>query len=166
MLRFTAFAPVVEIWEQEPEAKTAADLVTPRPNTNAPSMPLDEIHAIEDEWRQRVQPEGLVEETLCSQLAHATWHLRCLHRAEREAILAAARNRSFNGEAALSLMTWRRSAEDAIQAAIGQLQTYRQIGPAVEPKLLPAFEIGDLLALSNSVSEGKPARERATSVGR
>jgi len=150
--RFSAFAPVLRISVPSPSSKPPiiVDLVTPRPVTPPDAqLPLDEIQLIEEEWRQRIQPNGLVEETLCAQLAHATWHLRCLHRAERETIAAAARNRSFNGESAISLMTWRRSAEAAIQNALEQLEGYRRIGPGV-PRPVTA-DVSDLLALSRAV---------------
>ena len=113
--------------ERDPDIKrpVAANLVSQRPAGPPANSPLFEIQLIEDEWRHRIQPAGLVEETLCAQLAHATWHLRCLHRAERESIEAAARSRSFNGESALSLMTWRISAESAVKNALDQLHSYR-----------------------------------------
>jgi len=149
MIRFSAFAPVVRTIESKPRSKQPAAFTLPARRTPSvpAATPLEEIRAIEDEWRQRVQPGGLVEETLCAQLAHATWHLRSLHRAERESIAAAARNRSFNGEAAVSLMTWRKSAESAIQSALDQLESYRRLNPG-SSHLAPA---GDLLALANGI---------------
>ena len=158
MARFSRFAPVLRISERKPETKApiSVDMSTPRlPMANPSFTSLDEIQVIEDEWRQRIQPEGLVEETLCAQLAHATWHLRCLHRAEREAIAAAVRNRSFNGESAVSLMTWRRSAETAIHHALEQLQSYRQISTGPTPALPAPAEVNDLLALAHSVAHAR-----------
>jgi len=150
--RFSAFAPALRVSEPDPSARApvTADMMAPRTQTVPDAAtPLDEIQLIEEEWRQRIQPDGLVEETLCAQLAHATWHLRCLHRAEREAIAAAARNRSFNGESAVSLMTWRRSAEAAIQNALEQLEGYRRIGPGVTQAI--PNHASDLMALSRAV---------------
>ena len=128
MNRFTAFAPVVVAVEVAPRTPPIDALaLRPRRKTVLRVSPLDEIQAIEDEWRQQIQPSGVVEETLCAQLTHATWHLRCLQQAEREAIAVAAKNRCFNGDTAISLMTWRRSAETAIQSALQQLQSYRRL---------------------------------------
>lgn len=149
--RFTAFAPGVEVMKVAPHAPLVDALaLRPRHQTALRLTPLDEIQAIEDEWRQQIQPSGVVEETLCAQLTHATWHLRCLQQAEREAIAAAARDRCFNGDTAVSLMTWRRSAEAAIQTALQQLQSYRQF-PAGDESLKGS---GDLLALAAGVSGG------------
>ena len=141
--RFKAFAPQVECLEVAPPV-SPVDALALLPRRHAPALrltPLDEIQAIEDEWRQQIQPTGVVEETFCAQLTHATWHLRCLQQAEREAIAAAARDRCFNGETAHCLMTWRRSAEIAIQTALQQLRAYRQLAEGEE-------DCGDLMALA------------------
>ena len=151
--RFTAFAPGVEVVKVAQRAPPVDALaLRPRYQTALRLTPLDEIQAIEDEWRQQIQPSGVVEETLCAQLTHATWHLRCLQQAEREAIAAAARDRRFNGDTAVSLMTWRRSAEAAIQTALEQLQGYRRLpsGEAAPDGALAGSS--DLLALAAGVS--------------
>ena len=153
MNRFTAFAPGVVAVEVAPHAPPVDALAArPRPQTALRLTPLDEIQAIEDEWRQQIQPSGVVEETLCAQLTHATWHLRCLQQAEREAIAVAAKNRCFNGDTAVSLMTWRRSAETAIQTALQQIQSYRRLpeGEAVQDGSLDGSS--DLLALAAGVA--------------
>ena len=151
MGRFSAFAPLVESIEQRRRSKPVAAFTLPvdRPATTRES-PLEEIQLIEDEWRERVQPRGVVEETLCAQLAHATWHLRSLQRAEREAIAAAARERCFNGDTAVSLMTWRRSAETAIQEALVQLKSYRDLPGADQA---PQESSQNLLALALGVGQ-------------
>ena len=151
MTRFNAFAPALCEMTPKPRLPHA---ILPAPRAQPPATsptPLYEIQAIEEEWLQLIQPAGMVEETLCAQLAHATWHLRCLHRAERESIAAALQDRSFNGEYAMSLMTWRLSAENAVKAALDQLQTYRQFAqhePELVATLPPASE---LLALAHGV---------------
>jgi hypothetical protein len=162
MHRFQAFAPVVKTSAVTASPRTYAQpasvtLLSNRGPTDLRTSPLDEIQAIEEEWRLRIQPSGLVEETLCAQLAHATWHLRCLQRAEREAISVAAMNRAFNGETAASLMTWRLSSETAIRNALDQLQQYRSINEA------EAAGSNSLLALRDAV---RNATDRAAlSVG-
>ena len=153
MNRFTAFAPGVVVVEVAPHTPPIDALaLRPRRKTALRLSPLDEIQAIEDEWRQQIQPSGVVEETLCAQLTHATWHLRCLQQAEREAIAAAAKDRCFNGDTAISLMTWRRSAEAAIQSALQQLQSYRRLpeGGAAHDESLDGSS--GLLALAAGVS--------------
>ena len=153
MNRFTAFAPGVVAVEVAPRTPPIDALaLRPRRKTVLRVSPLDEIQAIEDEWRQQIQPSGVVEETLCAQLTHATWHLRCLQQAEREAIAVAAKNRCFNGDTAISLMTWRRSAEAAIQSALQQLQSYRRLpeGDAVHDESLEGSS--GLLALAAGVA--------------
>lgn len=153
--RFTAFAPgvvMVEVSHHAPPVDALA--LRPRHQTALRLTPLDEIQVIENEWRQQIQPSGVVEETFCAQLTHATWHLRCLQQAEREAIAVAARDRCFNGDTAVSLMTWRRSAETAIQTALQQLQSYRRLpeGEAGQDGSLDGAS--DLLALAAGVSGG------------
>lgn len=164
--RFSAFVPALRIWEPDPEAKApiTVDLVSPRPAAllQPATSPLVEIAALEDEWRERLQPEGLVEETLCAQLTHATWHLRCLQRAELEAIATAAKNRSFNGNQAVSLMTWRRAAEESIRTALTQLQEYRQLASGEVREVPQLEEVSDLLALMQAV-QPTPVTERAAS---
>ena len=151
--RFIAFALGVEVVEVAPQAPPIDALaLRPRHQTALRLTPLDEIKAIEDEWREQIQPSGVVEETLCAQLTHATWHLRCLQQAEREAIALAARNRCFNGDTAVSLMTWRRSAETAIQTAIEQLQNYRRLSGAEAAQDESLNGSSDLLALAAGVS--------------
>ena len=134
----------------ERKAPVTVDLVSRRSQlVPDPASPLSEIQAIELEWREKIQPDGLVEQTLCAQLAHATWHLRCLHLAEREALANAVNNRCFNGESVMSLMTWRRAAESSIQTALQQLHSYRQIGPIRGPT--PQLATRDLLTLTQAV---------------
>lgn len=152
VLRFSAFTPVLRVSEPKPERKAPVtfDLVSRRSQLVPDSAsPLSEIQLIELEWQEKIQPDGLVEQTLCAQLAHATWHLRCLHLAEREALASAVSNRCFNGESVMSLMTWRRAAESSIQTALQQLQGYRQVGPSRGPT--PQLGTSDLLALSEAV---------------
>jgi len=161
--RFSAFAPVLRVNVPNPAVKAPiiVDMATQWSQKVPDVTPLDDIQLIEAEWRERIHPDGLIEETLCAQLAHATWHLRCLHRAEREAIAVAVRNRSFNGESAISLMTWRRSAEAAIHNALEQLEGYRRIGPAAS-KAVPA-EVSGLLALSQALEPQRHRRHHAAS---
>ena len=120
--------------------------------------PLYEIQAIEEEWRQHIQPTGMVEETLCAQLAHATWHLRCLHRAERESIAAAVQDRSFNGEHAMSLMTWRLSAENAVKTALDQFQAVRQFAQHEPEHIASLPPTNELLALAQVVGSSIGSR--------
>lgn len=136
----------------EAEARPGSVALLPQPRAAVvvvppAARPLDEIAALESEWREKVQPHGLHEETLCAQLAHATWHLRSLQRAEREAIAASVRQGSFNGEAAMSMMQWRLSAEQAVNGALEQLQSCRRM----EQRALPADGTSDLLALIRGV---------------
>jgi hypothetical protein len=85
------------------------------------------MDSIESEWRTILRPVNVMEETYCSQLAHATWHLRQLNQVERDVIAASVRNRSFNGDSALRLMEWRRSAEITIQSALDHLEAHRRL---------------------------------------
>ena len=163
--RFTAFAPKVEVLEAAPYTPPVDALaLRPRHRTALRLTPLDEIQAIEQEWRQQIQPAGVVEETLCAQLTHATWHLRCLQQAERESIAAAARERCFNGETAISLMTWRRSAETAIETALQQLQNYRRLGDGEAAQARALNESKDLLALAAGADGWSSHRETAYSL--
>lgn len=138
MIRFSAFAPVLVSEERLPATKPAISFEPTAYEQPAAvrQSPLDQIRAIEEEWRERIQPSGTFEQTICAQLAHATWHLKSLQEAEREAILAAAMNRGLNGDSAVSLMSWRLSAEAAIRNALEQLESYRRILP-IEPSMLP-----------------------------
>ena len=166
--RFSAFAPSLREVEQSP--RPTAGAVLPQPVRTAavaaPSTtPLDEIHAIEQEWRARVQPLGLIEETLCAQLAHATWHLRSLHRAERESIAASVQRGSFNGEWAMSLMKWRLNSENAVNSALEQLEHYRRMEQRELPEAAPS--VSDLMALAKGLSRGTHTQSHAMAgVGR
>lgn len=156
--RYAAFAPALREVASAPQPTGGAVLPQPvRTRFVAParqSSPLADIEAIEREWHSKIQPEGLVEETLCAQLAHATWHLRSVHQAERESIAASVRNGSFDGESALTLMQWRLSVEDKINSALEQLERYRQMAQRELPR---ASSVGDLLALRQGLSRNAAA---------
>jgi hypothetical protein len=147
MARFYAFAPRLAPPPESSAPLKPAELPVRLHHTD----PLLEIQLIEAEWRESIQPTNLIEETLCGQLAHATWHLRELNRTEREAIAHSVRNRSFDGDAALRLMQWRRSSEASIEAAPAQLAAYRG-----QPQAALAAGPGDLHQLAKAIGSSAP----------
>jgi len=121
---------------------------------------LAEMQAIEDEWRRILQPASLVEETYCSQLAHATWHLRCLNQVERDVIAESVRRRAFNGQSAVQLMEWRRAAEATIQTALDKIETCRRLQNEQAQPPRPATPGLAALAYSLAAGQGVGAAAR------
>lgn len=159
--RFYAFTPLLNQCEQKVKSVRVPKPVPLLPTLPVPYYvptvarvsPVEEIQAIEEEWNRRIRPEGMVEETLCAQLAHVTWHLRCLHSAERETIAAAGKNHGFNYESAISLMRWRLSAESALTTALDQLESYRNMANREFDDMGEFRNSRDLLSLAQGAGQ-------------
>ena len=123
----------------------------------APSQ-LTEIQAIEEEWERAIQPVTMIERTYCTQLAQATWHLRCLNQVERDTIAESVRRGSFNGEHARQVMEWRRSTEASIQRALDQIQHYRRATNVRAAVAAPAPELARLAQALGTGNSRTPLR--------